>query len=217
MSSDSLADCATTQSQKRSSNRMNNNMEFSRNTTTSIPSDVPCDQNVVMHSNLTPTAREFTPSNAHVAAADSGHVMKSKGAVRKQYFKQSYDGGPSYQFSHDRYSKKERGGRNNKYSDEKHRLEYAESDFGSNSRFSQNRYDRSSRSNTSENYNGNRMYYGKGNNRYRENNRFSKGDVKDDKWRNTEIKGNKQSANLTENKVVSRRNNSSDLLKKKCK
>lgn len=218
MNGDLLADCAIAQSQKRNTNRMNNNVELSRRATTSTPSDVACDQNVVViNSDLAPTAREFIPSNAHHLTAANGHVMKSKGAVRKQYFKQSpgyYENGSSYQVTHDRYSKKENRRRNNKYLDDKHRLEYSENDNGNSSRFSQNRYDRRGRSSASENYNANnRMYYGDGNNKYRENNKFSK----ENKWRNIEIKGNKQSANISENKVVSRRHNSFDLLKRKCK
>lgn len=160
-----------------SRSRRNNNMYV-------VPTE-----NGVIRSNLTPTAREFTPSGVYVPL-DGGD--KSRGAIRKQSSTGSFNkggsggggggGGSSRQFTYDRH-------RENKYSSNNERQPEQDS---------QNRND----------YNG----YGRNNNFYRRgggrgrkyNGHYGKnrnGDIKGgevaktDNWRRADAKSNEKNTN----------------------
>lgn len=188
------------------------------------PNDYPYyvmyDRNVLTHSNLTPTAPEFTPNSARVAPDN-----RSRGAVRKQYnrdFNQrsgTNEGGTSRQFSYSKQNKDRARNKNSnekRYQPDKPKVEHPEDDTGGSANSYSNRYSRTNRYGGGDRTStSNKIYYGKSNARYRENRFSSKTDTKDDNWRRAEPKENEEAVS-TENKIF-KRHSSTDLFKKKCK
>lgn len=195
--------------------------------------------NVVINSNLTPTAQEFTPGGLYVSTDDNNPLNKPRGAVRKQFPGQSAGASKrsgSRQFSHSKYNR-EKGGQfrnQNRYHDDHARdlakVENSHYRSSNDSRYDEQcgsaalensyakGYNRSNRyNNTYGRYDLNNSNSRKGTSRYKENRSVRAGtESREDNWRRAEVKENGGSVEHVESRNY-RKHNSTQQLNKKCK